>query len=150
MTATEPGGELRSLQRGVLGRQGVVGKVQGGSMSKQDQTVTDRGFLQCPSCQQFMWIGKDGKLPEHEVWVAGASDPSICVAGRLDAGQWEQRTGIHVVSRDGWSGAFADVAWETPIERDEFLRRAMVSQTEQWPDPLLDERSPDLRGATKT
>ncbi len=104
--------------------------------------MPDRGFRQCPSCQQFVWIEGEGDLPEHEVWRPGASEPSRCDSGRLPPAEWEQRTGIVISSRTGWSGAYADKTWDTPISRHEFLRRAMASETAPWPNPLLDERRP--------
>lgn len=81
-------------------------------------------------------------MQEHEAWLPGAEGPTPCNAGRLPPEEWERLTGVVVVDRAGWRGGFGDKTWDTPLDRDEFLRRAMASTTQPWPDPLLDERRP--------
>lgn len=101
---------------------------------------TQRGYEICPSCGQFVWM-QDGLLPvPHDVWSPERDRPEPCDRGLLMPEEWQRRTGVTVRRPSGWQGGFNDTSWEARIPRHEFLRRAMVSDTDPWPVPLHDER----------
>lgn len=51
---------------------------------------------------------------------------------------WILQTGIQILDPDGWDRKDPE-SWYTPITRDEFIRRAMMSTCYEWPKPLYDE-----------
>lgn len=51
---------------------------------------------------------------------------------------WILQTGIQILDPDGWDRKDTE-SWYTPITRDEFIRRAMMSTCYEWPKPLYDE-----------
>lgn len=51
---------------------------------------------------------------------------------------WCLDTGIQVMDPDGWRRK-GDPAWDEPITRDDFLKRAYMSTVNRWPKPLWDE-----------
>lgn len=119
-------------------------------MTSTADGFTRRGYGSCPSCGQFVWMETPTQPAAHEAWSGQTNGPVPCDAGRLMPDEWQVRTGIVVRSADGWHGGFNDVPWNARISRDEFIRRALVSQTDPWPSPLLDERPRPARRAAIT
>lgn len=53
--------------------------------------------------------------------------------------EWCELTGIQIMDPDGWDRKNYFVSWNTPITREEFIKKAWMSTCLSWPQPLLDE-----------
>lgn len=51
---------------------------------------------------------------------------------------WCLDTGIQILDPDGWDRKDPD-SWYVPITRTDFIKRAMKSTCDRWPEPLFDD-----------